>query len=532
MGIFISVPKTIECILTAIFLAILLCSAAYRQAGVLQSSGYDNGKYFKWVKKKGNLAYDRYALLALLCVLGSAVLSLCFSFLGEWAAVVSLTVYLLFFIVYLWEDKKIALRSEAALTPRFLRLYAVYFFVCLVVSYICVTLLNFADSLWGNEVFSCIRYCPLGVLPLLIIPLLMLANSAAKLYEIPHNGKFIKRAKEKLAKSNIKVIGITGSYGKTSTKFILNSLLSRKYRVLTTPRSHNTPIGIALAINSNELENYDVFIAEMGARHVGDIAELCQLCPPNVSLITGICGQHMETFGTFQNIVKAKGEILDYTSGKAIISDDCFDLFAEFPCDKVRACCVSEVNPTKDGTEFKLTLGGNSRLVKTKLLGAHSAYNIGLAAEAAFAVGMTLDEIADAVPEIEFIEHRLQLIKANGVNILDDGYNSNVKGARAALEVLKLFEGRRIVITPGLVELGVLEEEENFSLGQSLVGFDYIILVGDTLVQPVRRGYLESGGDSEKLQVLPTLAAAQEKLKEIIQEGDTVLFLNDLPDIY
>lgn len=532
MGIFISIPKTAECILTAVFFAVLLCAAAYKQAGVLQSSGYDNGKYFKWVGKKGNLAFERFALLAMMCALGSAVLSLCFSFLGEWSAVVSLSIYLLFFIVYLWADKKIALRSEAALTPRFLRLYAVYFFVCLVVSYILITLLNFADFVLKSEVFSCLRYCPLSVLPLLLIPLLTLANGIAKLYEIPHNGKFIKKAKAKLSASDVKVIGITGSYGKTSVKFILSSILSEKYRVLSTPRSHNTPIGIALAINSNDLENYDIFIAEMGARHTGDIAELCRLCPPDISLITGVCGQHLETFVTFQNIVKAKGEILDYTSGKAIIADDCFDLFAEYPCDKERVSCVSDVVPSVEGTKFSLTLGGKTRAVETKLLGSHSAYNIGLAAEAAFAVGMSLDEIADAVGKIDFIEHRLQLIKTNGVNVLDDGYNSNVKGARAALEVLKLFGGGKTVVTPGLVELGVLEENENYSLGQSLVGFDYVILVGDTLVQPIRRGYLENGGDEEKLQVLPTLSAAQEKLKEIIKRGDAVLFLNDLPDIY
>ena len=186
----------------------------------------------------------------------------------------------------------------------------------------------------------------------------MLSNCIAKIYEVPHNKKFIKKAKAKLANSNIKVIAITGSYGKTSTKFILNSLLSEKYRVLTTPRSHNTPIGIALAVNSAELENYDIFIAEMGARHLGDIAELCEICPPDISLITGICGQHLETFGTFQNIVKAKGEILSYTKDRAVIADDCFELFAEHGGNKSRCNCVSEIQCTCKGTSFNLTLGG------------------------------------------------------------------------------------------------------------------------------------------------------------------------------
>ncbi len=532
MGVFISVPKTIECIVIAAVFAVMLCIAAYRQLGVLQSSGYSNVKYTKWLKKKGNLAFERFILLAMLCALSSAVASLCFSFTGEWAAVISLAAFVLFFALYVFADSKIALRSETVFTPRMYRLYTVLFLITAVISYAVVTLLNFADYVWGNEIFSCLRYCALALLPVLLIPLMLLSNCIAKIYEIPHNKKFVKHAKAKIADSRIKVIAITGSYGKTSTKFILNSILSKKYRVLTTPRSYNTPIGIALALNNNELSNFDIFIAEMGARHLGDIAELCEICPPDISVITGVCGQHIETFLTFQNIVKAKGEILAYTKERAVIADDCYDLFAEYPCSKSRCTCVSEVESTCSGTEFTLTFDGCSKRVKTKLLGAHSAYNIGLAAEAAFLAGMSLDEIAEAVGGIDYIEHRLQPIVSNGVTVIDDGYNSNVKGARAAIEVLKSFNGRKIVVTPGLVELGVLEEKENYELGKNLVGLDFVILVGDTLITPVKRGYAENGGDAAKLVLKPTLKDAQEELKNYIRQGDAVLFLNDLPDVY
>ena len=145
---------------------------------------------------------------------------------------------------------------------------------------------------------------------------------------------------------------------------------------------------------------------------------------------------------------------------------------------------------------------------------------------------MSLDEIAEAVGGIDYIEHRLQPIVSNGVTILDDGYNSNVKGARAAIEVLKSFNGRKIAVTPGLVELGVLEEKENYELGKNLVGLDLVILVGDTLVTPVKRGYAENGGDAGKIVLKSTLSDAQEELKNYIRQGDAVLFLNDLPDVY
>ena len=532
MGIFISVAKTIECVITALALAVLLSVAAYKQTGVLQSSGYSNKKYFAWVKKKGNLSFQRLVFLSMMCALSSALIAFVFSFAKEWAAVASLAGYVIFFVLYIVADKKLALRSEVTPTARFKRLYAILFLVLAICSYLLVTLLNFADEVWGNEILSYLRYVPLCVMPLLLVPLIMLANGIAKIYEVPHNKKFIRLAKSKLAGSKIKVIAITGSYGKTTTKNILYDILSKKYRVLTTPRSHNTPIGIALALNNANLDDYDVFIAEMGARHLGDIAELCEICPPDISLITGICGQHLETFLNFQNIVKAKGEILPATKERTIIADDAFELFADYPYEKVRCDAATDIKADRTGTEFTLTLGGEKRRVKTKLLGEHSAGNLALAAQGAYSLGMTADEICAAIPEIDYIEHRLQLIENGGVNILDDGYNSNVKGARAALKVLKYFDGRKVVVTPGLVELGVLEEDENTALGKELVGFDLVILVGDTLVKFVENGYKAAGGDTDKIKVKTSIFEAQEELKGYLQSGDTVLFLNDLPDIY
>lgn len=532
MGIFVSVEKTIECVVLAVVLTLLLAGCSYRLLGILQSGGYSGKKLIKWTKKKSNLVFTRHTLLTLLCVLSVAVISLCFSFLGKWSALVGLAGYAIFLPVYIWADNKIALRIPVTATPRFKRLYVILIFFTAVFVYLAVTLLNFAAEVWGNALFSCLRYVPLSLFCLLLIPLVLFANLVSKIYEVPHNKKFVKRAKQKLSASHIKVIGITGSYGKTSTKQILYSILSKKFNVLATPRSHNTPLGIALSINNNELEKFDVFIAEMGARNVGDIAELCDICPPDYSVITGICPQHLESFGSQENIVKAKGEILLSTKEKAVLASDCFALFDAYPCKKIKCSCVSGIACGKEGSTFNLTLGDTSVPAKTKLLGRHAVDNIALAAEVAFELGMTATEIAEAVESLEFIEHRLQLIEANGVNILDDGYNSNVKGAAAAIEVLKYFEGSKIVITPGLVELGILEESENRALGEKLAGLDKIILVGDTLVQPVKEGYLAAGGDAEKIEVVLTLDKAQEKLKTLIKPGDTVLFLNDLPDIY
>ncbi len=531
MGIFISVPKTIECIAVAVVLALLLSGCCYRLLGILQSLGYGGKKFFKWAGRADNMTLSRHVLLTIICALSSAVLGLCFSFAGEYAGLCSLAAFALFLPLYIWADNRVALKVPLSFTPRLKRLYAALVLIIAIFAYIAVTLLNFADFVWGNAVFSVLRYVPLSVFGLLLLPLVAFANLVSKIYEIPRNRGFIKKATAKLKNSRIKVVGITGSYGKTSVKHILAEILSKKYRVLATPRSHNTPLGLALTINNNDLNEYDILIAEMGARHVGDIAELCRICPPEIAVITGICPQHLESFGTVENIVSAKGEILQ-SCKTAVIAEDCIKLFTDYTCEKLTAAEVSGVESSAEGCSFTLGINGEKVNAHTKLLGEHSAYNIALAAQVASLLGMKAADIAAAIPQIDYIEHRLQLIKSGGISVLDDGYNSNVRGAAAAISALKKFGGKKIVVTPGLVELGVLEKSENYALGGELVGLDFVILVGERLIEPVKQGYLEKGGDPEKLKVVLGLEAAKAELQKVIGQGDAVLFLNDLPDAY
>lgn len=530
---FINWQITLECVLIASAFACFLSLTAFKTLGILQGFGYKNAKLFGWAGRKSNLTQARFSLLALASALASAVISLCFGFAGgHWAAVIGLAAYLIFFVLYLAAESGRSIKNSATLTPRFKRLFITLWFVFAVLVYFAATLLNFGEHVWNANLFSTLKYCILSIFPLSIIPIVCLANLITLIWEAPINKSYVKKAKNKLAQSNVIKVGITGSYGKTSAKNVLAAMLSKKYKVLSTPSSFNTPLGIAKTVNGKNLNEYDVFIAEMGARHRGDIAELCQICPPDYSLITGICPQHLESFKTIENVVAAKGEIIAGTKNVCFIAGDCFGYFKDASGQKVECNCVSDVKADCTGTEFTLNLGGESKRVKTKLLGAHNACNIGLCAQAAFEMGVDLQAIALAAEELEFTEHRLQLIQSNGVNILDDGYNSNVVGAKAALNVLRLFGGKKIAVTPGLVELGILEESENAALGKELAGLDYVILVGETLVTAVKNGYTQAGGDLEKISVVPTLAAAQDVLKNVIEKGDAVLFLNDLPEIY
>ena len=177
---------------------------------------------------------------------------------------------------------------------------------------------------------------------------------------------------------------------------------------------------------------------------------------------------------------------------------------------------------------------GETVEMKTVLLGKMAAENIRLAAHIAIELGLTADEIVRGVEKLRPIPHRLQLIENGGVYILDDGYNCNPKGAEEAITALKRFSGRKCIVTPGIVECGILEEKINGELGEKLAkaGFDKTILVGNTLVNAVKSGYEKAGGDTSTLIKVETLEMAQEALKGFLQEGDAVLFLNYLPDVY
>ncbi|MGN0807022.1 MAG: Mur ligase family protein [Candidatus Coproplasma sp.] len=530
--LFIDVHTTVECILVALFFACCLSIICFKNLGILQSLGYSGRQLMRWAGKKSNLAQSRFTILFISVALTSAVTSLCFTFTGRWAAVIGLIAYLIFFVAYFIADATHTFRSNAKLTPRFKRLYVTVFLTFAVLAYILATLLNFAQSLIGDSLFTQLKYSILAVLPLCALPIICLANLITKIWEKPIAAHYIKKAKAKLEANNPIIVGITGSYGKTSAKNILAAMLCQKYQVVTTPASYNTPQGIARAVNEQTITEKCVFIAEMGARRKGDIAKLTLFCPPDYSLITGICEQHLESFKTIENIVATKAEIIAATKNSCYISADAFEKFESFG-DNVKRCeCVSNVVTGENGTEFTLTLGGESVRVKCCLLGEHSAYNIGLCACLAFEMGVSLQEIALVIPQLPYVDHRLQLIRSNGINIIDDGYNSNPVGAKAAIDTLKLFKGNKIVVTPGLVELGVLEQEANENLGKELVGLDQIILVGETLVKAVEKGYKDNGGDMQKLVQVPDLASAQEKLKTLLNKGDTVLFLNDLPSQY
>lgn len=339
-------------------------------------------------------------------------------------------------------------------------------------------------------------------------------------------------------------IGITGSYGKTSTKFLLATLLAEHYTVLATPSSFNTPMGVTRVIREQLQPEHEVFIAEMGARHVGDIREMCELVHPTIGLLTSVGPQHLETFGNIERVTATKYELIEALpqDGAAFFARDdniCERLFARCPLrekhlagEHLRAENV-EVGPF--GSRFVLVHAQGERIeCQTKLLGAHNIQNLLLCCEVALHLGLTLPELSAGIAKLQPVEHRLQLIDSgNGITVIDDAFNSNPAGAKAALDVLGRFPPRRIVITPGMVELGAQQDALNKTFGRQMADCaDIVILVGKRRTGPIVEGLRAGNFPEGSLHIVSSLAESTAKLGSLVRAGDTVLYENDLPENY
>lgn len=533
-----SLPNTLEYAGIALCMAALLLVCSLKLMAILQQCGYRNRKVARWYRRKDNMLFQRYLLLSLMLFLTSGLIGVCFAFTGENVAKrLALVPFPFFCLLFRYVDKKYALKVAAKETERLKRLALVSYLVFAVVCYIFVALVNAVAYLADNTLVSVWRYVPLSFLPLLIPYLLYAANGLDGIHENARNKKYIAHAREKLQSSGAIRIGITGSFGKTSVKNILCAMLSEKYSVFASPASYNTPMGISKCVNEYTGGKYEIFIAEMGARQPGDVRELCDLVSPEYSILTGVCEQHLETFGSAENVLATKGEILNGTAvgGTVFVGRDEYTEKLILPTDR-KVVYVGDENCVgitcdKTGTTFDLAYDGREFRLHTKLLSKHTARNVAIAAALAVELGVSDEQIIAACEKLDYVPHRLQVIEGN-VTIIDDSYNANVKGVADSIETLQYFGGKKFVVTPGIVELGVLEESANEKLGGLLKGADRVILVGDTLVGAVKNGYLAAGGESENIAVVPTLEEAKNMLAKEVKNGDVVMFLNDLPDVY
>ena len=516
---------------------------------VLQQCGYKGKRFFGWLSHKDTPYMSRLMLLCLLAFLFFCVLNMTFvSFVGEvFCSYVGFVSYILFAVMYINTEKHINAKVPLRKTKRLVRLCITYIILLLIATYGFIFLINYLAYAINNEVVAILRFSVICLFPLLIPVILFLAYLINEPLELLIRKYYIRRATRILDKSSVIKIAITGSFGKTSVKEILRTILSQKYRVLATPRSFNTPLGIARTVNHLD-STHDIFIAEMGARQKGDIAELARFVKPAFGVLTGVNNQHLETFGSIENTMDTKYELFECLGEDGIgffasNNKNSLELYERFNGAKYLAgiddenalVCAKDIKMDDKGTTFTLVIDGQKGVkCSTILLGSHSVRNICLASAVAYKIGMTPKEIAEGIARIQSIGNRLELVPNNKkIVIIDDSYNSNEEGIKAAMEVLDNFKGRKIVLTPGLVELGKIESLVNFEFGKTLASHaDKVIVVGKHNAEMIIKGLIEAGMDKENIKFAKNLNKGNEILNEMLEEGDIVLFENDLPDNY
>ena len=543
---------------------VLLRHSWYRSRYFLQmfqQHGYKQGEFSDWLVRHLHtrmILAEHYLFLIII----TALMVLMSERVTMSVATLVVSMFMLFWFSGVSRFRPEQDKKPLVFTPRMTRLAAVHGLLVLIMVLVVVDL-AYTGQLTGTPL--AIRTSSLSpvaadpwflsfglILIDLSIPLyLKLAAWLLKPVENRIQEGFKRQARSRLAQMpDLKVIAITGSYGKTSTKMLLDALLRERYHVCSTPGSYNTPMGICKVINNDLEPSHQILILEMGARYEGNILELCRIARPDVSVITNVGKAHLESFGSVEAIAREKGTLAREVSHGGLLvlnaDDPAVDSMAELNPDArvVRAGVergdlrADEISYSGEGTRFSMITRGSSGEERTpismKLLGLHNVQNFLMAAAVARSLGIRPATIALAASRVEPVEHRLELKRRNGLTIIDDAFNSNPEGARNAVEILAGFQsGRRVIITPGMVELGELQEEENRKFGERIAdaGLDLVVLVGRRQTAPILEG-IRSRGRETRVEVVDSLFEANELVQRETSEGDVVLYENDLPDTY
>ncbi len=396
------------------------------------------------------------------------------------------------------------------------------------------------------------EYAPVVALALLVMPIVMLtANLVNKPLEAAISRWYYNDAKRILrSMPDLKIIGVTGSFGKTSTKHYLYRILSERYNVLMTPGNFNTTLGVIRTVREHLKPHHQIFIVEMGAKQVGDIKEICDLVHPTIGVVTAVGEMHLETFGSVENVLRTKFELIDAlpADGLGVVNLDSEPIAAaklSYPCRMVGYGVEAEkadyraeqINYTPAQTTFSIKSGAALREeYSTHLAGRGNILNLLAAVAVADALQVSEAQQKRAMRQIEQIEHRLSIKRtAGGITIIDDAYNSNPAGAKMALEVLRDFNtgGRKIVVTPGFVEMGESQYRNNKELGANIAAAaDIAIVVNRVNRDAIVEGLGAAGFSAEKTIQTDSFAEASAYLATTMRAGDVILYENDLPDSF
>lgn len=506
---------------------------------MFQQNRYELPRYFYWIRtqwrneKKSCLnLFIKESLLAGIFII---------SFAFQIDSIVLMCLYIAAMVVMTYlnyiQEKATNYIKPLAITARVKRQMVVM--IAFNVLYLLALILNVEIKYWGIflAVGNLLQW-------LLIVPMYIVCEPVEFLvrqYYI-HDAKKILRQH-----SNLKIVGITGSFGKTSSKHILQEILAEAYYSLMTPASYNTPMGITITIRNDLKPIHEVFICEMGADKVGEINYLTKFVKPQYGVLTSIGPQHLQTFHSIENIINEKFKIVENlpSDGIGFLNYD-NEYIRNY---KVKNSCrivtfgiensdvdfhATNIFYSPNGSVFDVVIEGKEKVhFETRLLGKHNISNILSAIAVGYHMGITIPQLQEAVSHVKYIEHRLQVKKENGVTWIDNAFNSNPVGADMSLEVMKMMPGKRYIITPGLIDLGEKQFEYNKAFGAHMKDcVDEVYLVGVNQTKPIVEGLLESGFDMNRVHVFAGVHEAFSQVRGRVLAGDTILLENDLPDAF
>jgi UDP-N-acetylmuramoyl-tripeptide--D-alanyl-D-alanine ligase len=510
---------------------------------IFQQKGYKRNEYFGWIKHN----YSTYVHSTTKTLMNFVVIVMIWQ--REAITPTSATI-VLFFLALFWyafdnRYRRTQSKKPLTFTPRMVRLTTATLLLIMIPP-VFGTWVSFMPS---EFLFDIYFVALIWVFADILVPYWVFpASLILQPVEDHIQKRFIRSAIDKLGRlKHIKVIAITGSYGKTSTKFILRDILKQRFNVCFTPGSYNTPMGITKVINEDLDASHELLILEMGARYPGNIEELCDIATPDISVVTNVGVAHLETFGSVDVIRETKGALVRRVrpDGLVVLNADDEnvmrmkgrnDVFYSTTGLKSGDIQAKNIRYDEHGCTFTVIMpDGTTGEAQSRMLGAHNVANILQGIAVGLHLGMRLPTMLLAISEIEPVEHRLELKRQGSILVIDDAFNSNPVGAANAVEILSQFEGgRRVIITPGMVELGDLEEMANYEFGTAIgrANLDRIYLVGPERSRPIRDGIISGGGDVDKIFTVRTLFEANNDLKNWLQPGDIILYENDLPDTY
>ena len=507
-----------------ILYAVLWAAVVRYDVHMFQHNSYRVERYARWFR--GGYKFGRAAVMAALAVAGVFDIP----YFSVAAIVIMLWIA--------WKEFRTVYKKPIVYTMRVKRLF--------------LTAATLTAAVIGAALVFIPVYAHAVALALLVMPIVMLAaNLVNKPLEAAIARWYYNDAKRILrSMPNLKIIGVTGSFGKTSTKHYLYRILSERYNVLMTPGNFNTTLGVIRTVREHLKPHHQIFIVEMGAKQVGDIKEICDLVHPTIGVVTAVGEMHLETFGSLENVLRTKFELIDAlpADGLGVINMDSEPIAAaklNHPCRVVSYSVENEVadyraeqiNYTPAQTTFAIKSGDAVRDgYSTHLVGRGNILNLLAAVAVADAMQVPEAQQKRAMRQIEQIEHRLSIKRtAGGITIIDDAYNSNPAGAKMALEVLHDFniEGRKIVVTPGFVEMGDSQYRNNKELGVNIAAAaDIAIVVNRVNREAIVAGLSEAGFDAKNIVQTDSFAEASAYLATTMRAGDVILYENDLPDSF